>query len=108
MSAADQFDPYVVCRVVGARVDCALWILPDGRQSLALFLTELRAAQYRDALKLGDDWRVVRPTQSELVKLLSASYGSGVRQAVLDPDVESAGRLFDLRQVLHEMGALDA
>lgn len=108
MAGADRFDPYVVCRVVGTRVDCALWILPDGRKSLALFMTDERATQYRDSLKLGDEWRVIRPSQAELMKLLLASYQGGVRQAVLDPDVESASHLFDLREVLVDMGALDA
>lgn len=104
MAADDQFDPYVVCRVVGARVDCTLWILPDGRKSLALFMTAEQATAYRDSLKLGNEWRVVQPTPAELRKVLKASYEGGVEQAVLDPSVDSANRLFELKQVLQAMG----
>lgn len=105
--ASDEFEPYVVCRVEGTRVDCALWIMPDGRKSLALFFTADKASQYQQGLKLGTDWRVVRPSQFELVKMFKASLAGGVRQAVLDPDTESANRIFDLREVLSGMGELE-
>ncbi len=107
MSNADEFHPYVLCRFGQSTLECALWIMPDSKKSLALFLTAEQAEAYRQSLTLGEDWRVVQPSERELIQVLKASFGSGIRQAVLDPNIESADRLFDLQHVLQEMGVLD-
>jgi len=104
--ATDEFEPYVLCRTESTRLSCALWTLPDGKQSLALFLTQDAALTYRNGLGFGAEWNVVHPSQRELLEILRASYQSGIRHAVLDPDPQSASRLFDLEHVLREMGAL--
>jgi hypothetical protein len=107
MSTDDQFEPYVLCRVAGHRLECALWTMPDGKPALALFLTSATALAYRDAMRLDEQWKVVRPARRDLVQILKSSHASGVANAVLDPDLESARYVFVLKHVLQQLGELN-
>ena len=57
----DELDPYLVYRVEGAQVECAVWQLKDGPTALALFLSSESATAYQLALGLGTEWKVFRP-----------------------------------------------
>lgn len=103
--ADDEFEPFVLFRVQGEQFECALWKLPDGAQAIALFMNEPAAMAYRNGLKYGDDWQVSQPSPRELVQVFKASVRGGIKHAVLDPDPQSANRLFDLEHVLRAMGA---
>lgn len=107
MSPNDEFEPYVLCRVEGGQLECALWSMPEGKSALALFRSDENAMTYRHALNLPDLWKVYRPSKVDLVQILKAGHESGVKHAVLDPDLESAKYVFVLKDVLVELGALE-
>jgi hypothetical protein len=96
---SDEIEPYVLYRVEGAQLECALWQLEQGDRALALFLSQAEAEAYREEAGLGG-WQVLRPSRDALRQLLQACADAGVRYAVLAPDRRQAKRLFDLRAVL--------
>jgi len=100
MSNDDEIQPYLIYRVIGNKLECALWELDTGEKSLALFLTPEAAAQYLSAAKLTDEWKAHRPSKPYLLQILEHSLRAGIRYAVLDPDDEEARRLFDLDMVV--------
>jgi len=100
MAADDEIQPYLVYRRSGRQVECALWALDTGSKSLALFLTAEGADRYLDTAGLRPAWKAFRPAKAELLKILEHCLQVGVEHAVLEPDNDTARRLFDLRQVL--------
>jgi hypothetical protein len=96
---SDEIEPFVVYRVDAAQVECALWRLQQGERALALFLSADSADAYRQAAGLAG-WRVLRPSRPALRELLQACADAGVRYAVLDPDLDHAKRIFDIRTIL--------
>jgi hypothetical protein len=106
MSRNDEFEPYLLYRIDRTQFECALWTMPEGTTAVALFQTGDRALAYRGMLGLGDDWKVFRPGKPDLMQILKTAYQSGIAQAVLDPDMQSAQYVFDLRHVLQELGEL--
>jgi hypothetical protein len=98
---SDEIEPFVVYRIVGGQMECALWRFQDGRTALALFLTEDTATSYRDAANLDAEWKVFRPEKATTLReLLKGCFDAGVAFAVLDPDQDKAKRIFDLRAIL--------
>jgi hypothetical protein len=96
----DEIHPYLVYRVRGAQLECALWQLREGPAALALFLSGEAAEAYRCAAHLGADWRVFRPAKEDLWQLLKEYHRAGVLYAVLDPDHAAAKRVFDIQAIL--------
>jgi hypothetical protein len=96
----DEIDPYLIYRVVGAEVECAIWQLKEGPTALALFLSGDSATAYQQAAGLGAEWKVFRPARGALLQLVGAAVQSGILYAVLDPDREKAKRVFDLQAIL--------
>jgi len=97
---SDEFDPFVIYRVAGETMDCALWPLEDGGKALTLFLTREAALAYLQTAGLAAEWKVYQPPQTELFKMLRRCHASGILYAVLDPNSEQSARLFDIAQVL--------
>lgn len=102
--ADDEIHPYLVYRVAGKSMECALWTLEQGQKCLALFLTDEGATNYIRANQLSDEWKLFQPGRDDLLKILKHCCQSGVRLAVLNPDHEQAARLFNLEQVLKNAG----
>ena len=100
MSDSDEIDPFVVYRVAGRQMECALWTLDGGDRALALFLTADGAAGYLATAQLTEQWKVFRPSKHDLLQILRHCCEAGIRRAVLDPGADSAQRLFDLEHVL--------
>ena len=100
MSHNDEIQPYLIYRVVGDKFECALWELKNGEKSLALFLTSEAANQYLAVAAFTTEWKTIRPSKPNLLKLLEHSLRAGIRYAVLDPDNDEARRLFDLDMVV--------
>jgi hypothetical protein len=98
-----EIEPYILYRVEGAQLECALWQLQQGERALAVFLSADSATAYRDAARLAG-WRVLRPGREALLELVRAHVGAGVRYAVLDPDLAQAKRIFDLQAILEAAG----
>ena len=96
----DEIHPYLVYRVTGGHMECALWQLREGPRALALFLSGDSATAYRDAAHPGDDWKVFRPDKENLWQLLKECYHAGIGYAVLDPDGDQAKRVFDIKSIL--------
>ena len=99
---SDEIQPYVVHRIDGGQMECALWRFSDGRPALALFLTEESATSYRASARLGTGWSIFRPEKELLLELLKSCFDAGIAFAVLDPDAEKAKRIFDLRAILQQ------
>ncbi len=95
----DEIEPYIVYRLEGAHLQCALWQLQQGDKALALFLSGDSALAYTAAAELVG-WQVLRPSRPALLELFQAHDQAGIRYAVLDPDGEKAKRIFDLRAIL--------
>jgi hypothetical protein len=53
-----QTDPYIVCRVEGNQMHCALWTLEGGDRAIALFMTREAAESFFIGAGLADPWRV--------------------------------------------------
>lgn len=103
----DEIDPYLVAQVADGTLRCGLWALEDGQRALALFLTPDSAERYRQAAGLDETWEIRRPSREEIVRLLRHTLEAGIPYAVLDPDGQSAKRLFDLEQVLRSLDEAD-
>ena len=101
----DEVNPFLLYRLEGGQVECALWQMQEGGRALALFLTAEAAARYHEGAALGADWKVARPGRAGLLELVRTAVASGIRFAVLDPDIEKARRVFDLQEILLAVGA---
>ena len=101
---SDEIHPYVVYRIDGGQMECALWRLEDGRKALALFLSGDAAMSYRECAKLGPGWAICRPAKEALLQLLKGCFQSEIGHAVLDPDHEKAKRIFDIHEILVAVG----
>jgi hypothetical protein len=102
---SDEIEPYVVYRIEGEQMVCALWRIEDGREAIALFLSGDAATSYMESARLGAGWKIFRPAKKVLLQLLNGGYQSGIGHAVLDPGLETAKRIFSIREMLHGVGA---
>jgi hypothetical protein len=102
---SDEIEPYVVYRIGGEQLVCALWRIEDGRQAIALFLSGDAATSYIESARLGEGWKIFRPAKKVLLQILNGGYQSGIDHAVLDPGPETASRVFNIREMLHGAGA---
>ena len=100
----DELNPYLVYRILGAEVECAVWQLKEGPTALALFLSEESARNYHKAAGLSQEWKVFRPARAALFQLAQAAVQSGINYAVLDPDLMTAKRVFDLQSIVAGLG----
>jgi len=98
---SDEIQPYVVYRIDGDQMECALWQFKDGQKALALFLSGDAATTYRASAKLGEDWKIFCPAKEALMQLLKGCHEGGIGHAVLDPDLEKAKRIFSIREILN-------
>ncbi len=102
---SDEIEPYVIYRIDGEQMVCALWRIEDGREAIALFLSGDAATSYMESARLGAQWKIFRPAKRVLLRLLNGSYQSGIGHAVLDPGPESASRVFSIPEILRGAGA---
>ncbi len=104
---SDEIKPFVVYRIDGKQLECALWQFQDGQKALALFLSGDAATSYRASANLGDEWKVFAPAREALLEMLKGCHETGIGYAVLDPDQEKAKRIFSIPQVLKTVGRLN-
>ena len=97
---SDEIQPYVVYRLDGDQMECALWQINNGAKALALFLSGDTATSFRQFTNLGAEWRIFRPAKEALLQLLKACCQDGISFAVLDPDLEKAQRIFNIPAIL--------
>lgn len=100
MSNADEVEPFVAYRVDGQKMDFALWPLAEGGNALALFLTADAARRFLETAEPGQDWRIVRPTKPDLMRILEECWEAGTLKAVLDTAHDGKQILFDIFEVL--------
>ncbi|HAY80007.1 MAG TPA: hypothetical protein DCY79_09420 [Planctomycetaceae bacterium] len=98
-----DLSPYVLYRIDDEGLQCAMWRLQDGRETLALFLDEAAAGEYAKQAGLAEGWRAFQPNRRDLLEMIRQAVASGVKLAALDPDQQQAKRLFDLAAVLTKM-----
>jgi hypothetical protein len=101
---SDEIQPYIVYRIDGDQIECALWQFKDGQKALALFLSGDAATSYRSLAHLGAEWKIFCPAKNALLQLLKSCYDTGIGYAVLDPDLEKAKRIFIIRDILSAVG----
>ncbi|MBI1900453.1 MAG: hypothetical protein HYS13_04965 [Planctomycetia bacterium] len=101
-SADAEIEPFVLCKVDGGQLQCALWRLAEGQLAVTLFLSADSAAAYRAANHLDAAWRAYRPLKSDLLTLLRECLDGGVPYAVLEPSATSSRRMYDLERVVRE------
>jgi hypothetical protein len=104
VDVSEEIEPYIIYRIDGEQMVCALWQTEDGRKALALFLSGDAATSYRESANLGAEWKIFRPAKKVLLQLLNGGYQSGVGHAVLDPGLETAKRIFSIQEILHGIG----
>lgn len=97
--SADEVEPFVAYRIEGDKMDFALWPLAEEGKALALFLTTEAARSFLDAAQLTDDWRIVRPTKRDLLRILEECWEAGILRAVLETQ-DGKQILFDVFEVL--------
>jgi hypothetical protein len=98
---SDEIEPYVVYRIDGDQMECALWQFNDGQKALALFLSGDAATSFKESAILGAEWKILRPAKATLLEMLKACYEDGIGYAVLDPDLEKAKRIFNIQEILN-------
>ena len=69
---SDEIEPFILYRLSGGQVECAIPKLTDGSQALAVFLTSASAVAYQKVAGLGKEWTVFRPSKEALLQLLKA------------------------------------
>jgi hypothetical protein len=95
-----ELEPWVV--VLGDAEDHALamWRVSETQQpALALFSSQVHAQRYA-AANASPPWSAEQPARATLIGIMIACYRQGIELAVLDPDRETARRIFQLRDVL--------
>ncbi len=107
VNVSDEIQPFVVYRIDGDQMECALWQLKDGQMALALFLSGDAATTYRASANLGAEWKIFCPAKNALLQMLKECQGAGIRYAVLDPDFEKAKRIFSIHEILNVAGELN-
>jgi hypothetical protein len=75
---ADEIQPYVVYRIDGAQLECALWQFKDGQKALALFLSGDTATSYQQAIDRAGEWKIFRPERHALLQMLKACHEGGI------------------------------
>jgi hypothetical protein len=100
----EEIQPYIIYRIAGEEVECAMWQIQDGRKALALFLSGDSAAAYRQVGQLDNHWQIFRPERPALLELLKACSQADVHYAVLDPDRQKAKRIFSIQEILAAVG----
>ena len=78
------------------------WRLKDERIALALFSRYEKAEAYRSMSELLNV-ECVQPPPADVVRIFVACLAADITVGVLDPDQESAKRVFDLRTVLKKV-----
>ena len=101
---SEEIEPYVVYRIDGEQLVCALWRIEDGREAIALFLSGDAATSYMESARLGAQWKIFRPAKKVLLQLLNGGHQSGIGHAVLDPGLETAKRIFSIQEILNGIG----
>ncbi len=104
VNVSEEIQPYVVYRIDGDQMECALWQFHDGQKALALFLSGDTATSYRESTNLGEEGKTFCPAKEVLLQLLKACYQAGIGHAVLDPDLEKARRIFNIQEILGDHG----
>ena len=102
---SEEIIPYLVYRLCGEQMECAVWTLNEGHKALALFLSQQSAEAYVKATSTSaeSNWKIYCPARVDLMKILKQSTSVGIFLAVLDPYDKEAKRLFDLREVVNAM-----
>jgi len=107
VNVSDEIQPFVVYRIDGDQMECALWQFKDGQMALALFLSGDAATSYRASANFGAEWKIFCPAKDALLQMLKECHGAGIRYAVLDPDLEKAKRIFSIHEILTAAGELN-
>jgi hypothetical protein len=102
----EELHPYILYRLQGGQVECAIWQIKDGPKALALFLSGDSATAYRSAAHLGTEWQIFRPARDAFLHLLKACFQAEIRYVVLEPDLEKAKRIFDINEILMAVESL--
>lgn len=98
---SEEINPFLVYRLCGEQMECAVWTLKEGQQALALFLSQESAEAYVNATGLDENWKIYCPAKIDLMAIIKQSTAASIFLAVLDPDDKEAKRLFDLREVVN-------
>ena len=101
---SDEIQPFVVYRIDGEQMECALWQFRDGQKALALFLSGDAATSFKDSAQLGAAWKIFCPAREALLEMLKGCFQAGIGHAVLDPDLEKAKRIFSIKDILTAVG----
>jgi len=100
VNVSDEIEPYIVYRIDGDQMECALWQFKDGQKALALFLSGDAATSFKESANLGEEWKIFRPAKETLLQMLKGCQEAGIGYAVLDPDLEKAKRIFNIEEIL--------
>lgn len=101
---SDEILPYVVYRIDGPQMECALWQFKDGQKAIALFLSGDAATSFKESAHLGAGWQIFCPSREALLEMFRCCAQDGIEFAVLDPDLVKAKRIFDIRKILTAVG----
>ena len=67
VNLSEELSPYLVYRLCGEQMECAVWTLNEGHKALALFLSQENAEAFVKATDLGSDWKVLCPARADLL-----------------------------------------
>lgn len=96
----NELQPWLIVQGQGDARSLAMWRLSDLDQpALALFSDAARAERYATA-HIAIHWEVSQPARAALLHIMIECFQQQIKLAVLDPDQETARRVFNLRDVL--------
>ena len=107
INVSDEIQPYIVYRIDGEQMECALWQFKDGQKALALFLSGDAATSFKESATLREEWKIFRPAKETLLQMLKGCHEAGIGYAVLDLDPEKAKRIFNIHEILNAAGELN-
>lgn len=100
---SDEIKPFVVYRIDGSQMECALWQLANGQKALAIFTSGDAATSYKGSANLGAEWKIFSPPRDSLLQMLKGCHEAGIGYAVLDPDLAKAKRIFNIHEILQSL-----
>lgn len=96
----NELQPWIVVQGDADTRTLAMWRLSElGQPALALFSDAPHAEHYATA-HISDHWEVSQPARAVLLRIMIECFQQQIELAVLDPDQDTARRIFKLRDVL--------
>lgn len=99
LNTQHEVQPVMLVRMTPQGPEFARWRINNGEDAIAMFLDVASAQKYQDSLQ-ETGWKVWKPTVLELLTVFRGCLQLGIHNAVLEPDISSAKRIFSIQDLV--------